>query len=83
MYFLKSSRNSKIYCGFSDKDPKERLLEHNQGSNKWTRQNGPFLLVYYESYHCETDARSRELFYKSGFGRKIRDAILSSVSARG
>jgi len=79
VYFLQSKRNSRIYCGFTDRDPKVRLKEHNEGSNKWTRQNGPFLLLYFESYCCEEDARKREMFYKSGFGRKIRGAILSIV----
>ncbi|OIO19857.1 MAG: hypothetical protein COY69_02390 [Candidatus Magasanikbacteria bacterium CG_4_10_14_0_8_um_filter_32_14] len=83
VYFLKSLKVDKIYCGFSDKDPKIRLIEHNQSSNKWTRSNGPFVLLYFESYYCKKDALHRELFYKSGFGRKIRDAILSSVSAKG
>ena len=81
VYFLKSTRNNKIYCGFSEKEPELRLKEHNNGTNKWTRENGPFLLLYYESYYCEKDARHKEKFYKTGFGRKIRDIILSSVSA--
>ncbi len=83
VYFLKSTRNEKIYCGSSSKDPKLRLEEHNSGSNKWTKQNGPFVLLYFEEYLCEKDARKREMFYKSGFGKKIRNAILNSVSAKG
>ncbi|MFC1788115.1 GIY-YIG nuclease family protein [Patescibacteria group bacterium] len=83
VYFLKSLTNGKVYCGYTEKIPEQRLNEHNIGSNTWTRQNGPFKLVYYEKYNCQTDARLRELFYKSGFGRKIRDLIIQSVSASG
>ena len=65
------------------KDVKLRLLEHNSGSNSWTKQNGPFVLLYYEKYFCKRDVEEKEKFYKSGFGRKIRNLILKSVSATG
>ena len=83
VYFLRGLKNSKIYIGCSEKDPKERLIEHNAGTNDWSRHNGPFELAYFESYHCKSDALHHEIFYKSGFGRKVRDAILVAVSARG
>ena len=50
IYFLKSIKNQKIYTGYTSKNPKERLIEHNRGSNEWTRENGPFKLIYFESY---------------------------------
>jgi len=83
VYFLKSTRNGKMYCGSSSKHPQQRLEEHNGGSNKWTKQNGPFLLLYFEEYICQIDCKKREQFYKTGFGRKIRNAILDAVSATG
>lgn len=76
VYFLKSIRNKKIYVGVTGKDVNERLSEHNNGSNKFTRSNKPFTLIYFEKYMCSEDARQREKFYKSGFGRKIRDLIV-------
>jgi putative endonuclease len=81
VYFLKSLKNNKIYTGVTEKDPAVRLLEHLEGTNAWSRRNGPFELLYYESYYCKTDALHREKFYKTGFGRKVRDAILVAVSA--
>ena len=83
VYFLKSLGNNKIYVGRTKRSVEKRLNEHNLGYNKWTSENGPFVLLYYEKYYCEKDARARELFYKSGFGRLVRDAIISSVSAIG
>jgi len=79
IYFLKSLLNGKIYVGVTSKRPIDRLTEHNLGSNQWTRLNGPFKLIYFESYSCIEDAVNREKFYKSGFGRRIRDAIISTL----
>jgi predicted GIY-YIG superfamily endonuclease len=45
-YVLRSCRNNKRYIGYTGKDPKIRLGEHNSGANNWTRQNGPFELIY-------------------------------------
>jgi putative endonuclease len=87
IYFLKSQKNGKIYTGYTEKDPRERLKDHNYGSNKWTKENGPLELLHYEKYFCKNDAQEREKFYKSGFGRLIRDSIIDtvkkSVSAKG
>ena len=81
VYFLESKKNKKIYVGVTSKSPTERLYEHNIGTNKWTKENRPFKLVYFEKYHCKEDAYQREKFYKSGFGRKIRNAILETVKS--
>jgi putative endonuclease len=72
VYFAKSRKNGKVYVGYTEKDPKERVIEHNQGSNKWSSQNGPFTLIYYEGFLCKDDARLREKFYKSGIGKRIK-----------
>lgn len=79
VYFLKSVINNKVYVGYTSKDPKIRLIEHNGAKNKWTGDNRPFVLVYYEDYCCKTDAIRREKFYKSRLGLKIKKAILSTV----
>jgi putative endonuclease len=79
VYFLQSSRTGKYYVGVTSKEPQERLKEHNSGHNEWTKHNGPFVLRYHESYLCKEDAYYREKFYKSGFGKKIRDCILKPV----
>ena len=83
VYFLKSLKNKKIYVGVTGKEVKLRLLEHNNGSNKFTKLNKPFALIYYEKYTCHKDAMQREKFYKSGFGRKIRDLIVKYIEENG
>ncbi len=57
----------------------QRLDEHNRGLNKYTSENRPFKLIYFEEYLCKEDARKIELFYKTGFGRKIRDLIIAGL----
>ncbi len=76
VYFIKSLKNGKIYTGMTKKNPEERLMDHNYGSNKWTKGNGPFKILYYEKYFCKKDAQNREELYKTGIGRLIRNSIL-------
>jgi putative endonuclease len=76
VYILRSLKNGKSYVGVTGKEPQTRLGEHNIHSNKWTTQNGPFKLVYYESYYCKTDALHREYFFKSGIGKKLKEIII-------
>ncbi|OHA14674.1 MAG: hypothetical protein A3A10_03050 [Candidatus Tagabacteria bacterium RIFCSPLOWO2_01_FULL_42_9] len=76
VYVLKSLKNNKRYIGSTDLLPEERLKRHNSGSNQFTKRNGPFELIYQESYVNKTEARERENFLKSGVGRKYLDGIL-------
>ena len=76
IYVLKSLKNGKRYVGSKDLLPEDRLKKHNYGSNRFTKGNGPFKLIYQENYPNKTDARKRENFLKSGIGRKYLDQIL-------
>jgi len=73
IYVLRSLKNNKRYIGYTSKDVLERLKDHHQSSNKWTRQNGPFKLIYSEAYDEKHSAVRRERFLKSGQGRKWLD----------
>ncbi len=79
VYFIKSKKNNKIYVGFTEKDPRTRLVEHNSGANAWSKNNGPFHLIYFENYCCKEDALKREKFYKSGFGKIIKNSIVDTL----
>jgi len=76
VYFAKSEKNGKVYVGFTTKDPKIRVEEHNSGANKWSKENKPFVLIYYENYVCEKDARLREKYFKTGIGKRVKYAIV-------
>ncbi|MDO8560649.1 MAG: GIY-YIG nuclease family protein [bacterium] len=73
VYVLKSLKNGKRYVGSSNLDPQERLKKHNSGSNKFTKGNKPFILIYQEGCASVRKARQRENFLKSGVGRNFLD----------
>jgi len=68
-YILKSKKDSKIYTGYT-KDLRKRLEQHNKGLSTYTKGRGPFILIYYEGCLLESKARSRELYLKSGMGKR-------------
>lgn len=78
VYILKSYVNDKTYVGSTSLEVGKRLQQHNLGSNKWTKANGPFKLVYYESYTCKEDSLMREKFYKTGIGKQIKSIIVKN-----
>lgn len=69
MYILKSEASGKLYKG-STADLKRRIKEHNSGKSTFTRNNGPWKLIYYEAFFLKEDARREELFLKSGKGKE-------------
>ncbi len=75
-----------FYVGFSA-DLKKRLERHNSGKVKSTSSRVPFLLVYYEAYRSEGDARAREKNLKTHQQRnflkaRIKDSLKEINSAR-
>ena len=68
-YILKSKKDGKIYTGYT-KDLRKRLNQHNKGLSTYTKGRGPFILIYYEACLLESKARSRELYLKSGMGKR-------------
>jgi putative endonuclease len=80
LYFAKSLKNNKVYVGYTEKDPDVRISEHNNGCNSWSRCNRPFALIYFEKFRCKQDVISREKFYKSGFGERIKSIIIKEIS---
>jgi len=69
-YFAKSLRNGKVYVGFTEKEPFDRVSEHNKGVNKWSKRNKPFKLIYFEKYYCKSDGRLRERYYKQAWPKR-------------
>jgi putative endonuclease len=81
VYALRSLRNKKRYIGSTRLDPEKRLKQHNHGSNKWSRQNGPFELVYYEECATFREARKRESYLKTSSGRRLVDRFCKKRAA--
>ncbi len=75
VYVLKSQRDNIRYVG-SGESPQERLRRHNNGDYRITKGHRPWRLVYQERFTTQSEAYCRELFLKSGAGRKLLDEVL-------
>ena len=75
VYVLFSEKLNKRYIG-STHDVNNRLREHNTSKSKFTKTGIPWKLIYQESYQTNLEARRRELFLKSGVGKKLLDQIV-------
>ena len=69
-YILKSKKDGRLYTGFTN-DLRKRLMEHNSGKSFYTKGRGPFEIIYYEACLLEKEARSRELYLKTGMGKRF------------
>jgi len=68
-YVLRSKKDNKLYTGFTN-DLRKRLAEHNDGKSKYTKGKGPFVVIYYEACLSKERALLRELYLKSGMGKR-------------
>lgn len=69
VYVLRSKKDGKWYTGYTN-DLKKRFREHNRGLEYSTRRRRPFVLIYYEACIDEQDAKMREVYLKSGMGKR-------------
>lgn len=75
VYILNCLQDNGLYIGFTS-DLKKRLKEHASGKVEATRKRIPFKLIHYEYFIEKADAKAREKFLKSGFGRQQLNQIL-------
>jgi putative endonuclease len=68
-YVLKSQNNGRLYTGYAS-NLRKRFNQHNEKKSKYTKSRGPYALIYYEACLDEGDAKSRELYLKSGKGKR-------------
>jgi len=73
-YILKSQKNGRLYCGSTDN---LRRRFSNGIGGKYTSDNRPFDLIYYEAYDSYDLAKQAEKFYKSGYGREVLKSKLT------
>jgi len=69
VYVLRSKKDNKWYTG-STEDLRKRFIEHQKGQSFATKSRVPWELIYYEACLNEQDARSREIYLKSGMGKR-------------
>ena len=70
VYALRSLRDNNLYVGISQ-NPEKRVGTHNKGKTESTKNRRPLVLIYKESCNSLKEAREKEKYYKSGFGREI------------
>ena len=82
-YLLQSKRNGIWYTG-STNNLRKRLKLHNDGKSTYTNKFKPWVVIYYEACKTELDARSRELFLKSGMGKRyLKNRLRGFLSLTG
>lgn len=82
IYLLESLINGKSYTGSTHEDnPEKRLQSHNSGKVRSTKFGRPWRLIYSEKFDNYTEARKRELFFKSGKGRELVKNILEGCQS--
>jgi len=81
VYILKSKKNGRLYTGYSS-NLRQRLFDHNSGKSPYTKNNRPYVLVYYEAYVSKDDAQKRErsLKLRSNVSLQLRLRIRSSIN---
>lgn len=69
VYILQSLKDGRTYVGYSN-DFERRFKEHNSGRVKATKYRYPFKILFTEEFEIEQEAKKRELWWKSGAGRR-------------
>ncbi len=76
MYYVYILRSPKQFYTGSTNDLKRRFSEHQEGKSFATKGKGPWQLVYYEACTSEKDARLREKYLKTAWGKRYIKARL-------
>ncbi len=79
IYILFSLKDHKLYIGYTE-NLKIRLGEHFKGNSIATKNRRPLILIHYEAFTDQKDAKAREVFLKSGFGRsQLKQALQNKL----
>ena len=77
VYILESEPDKKMYTGYT-KNLKLRFEQHCQGEVKSTKHRRPLKLIYYEACIVEEDAKNREKYLKTFYGKMFLKKRLKS-----
>ena len=78
IYILKSIKDNKTYVGYTN-NIEERIKKHNSGQIRATKYRQPLELIFSEEFETSPEARQRELYWKSGGGRRKLKSILGEL----
>ena len=69
VYVLRSEKDGRFYVGMTA-NVERRLAEHNAGRAKSTKGYCPWKLFFFESFENRIEARKREKYLKTGYGKQ-------------
>ena len=75
IYVLISLKDNKTYVGYTN-NLNRRLLEHNSGQSSATKNRRPLELIFSEQFKTSREAKKKELYWKSGGGRRKLKKLL-------
>jgi len=75
VYILRSQKDKSLYIGYTS-NLKKRFKEHNSGKSLATKPFRPYKLIFYEAFLNRIDAKHREKYLKSGYGRRTINKML-------
>jgi putative endonuclease len=79
VYVSFSFKDRKLYIGYTT-NLDLRFTEHQSGRVTSTKDRRPLQRIYYEVFTNQNDAKSREVFLKSGFGRnELKKALKETL----
>ena len=78
VYILKSEKTKSLYIGYTT-NLRNRFEDHNLGKSRATKPFRPYKLIYYEAFLKKIDAKSREVYLKSGWGFRTIKRILKET----
>lgn len=79
LYVLRSLKDNRTYVGSSDNFDR-RFKQHNSCRVKSTKHRIPFEVLFTEEFETIQEAKKRELYYKSGAGRRKLKEFFNKIS---
>ena len=78
VYVLRSETNNKYYIGCTNNIDR-RITEHNTGKSLYTKNKGPWKLMYTEQFDNLSNAMQREKQIKSWKKRSAIDKLINAA----
>jgi putative endonuclease len=75
VYILKSNKDKKFYIGYT-RDIKDRLIRHNEGRERSTKNRKPFILKYIRTFERKKEAMTYERYLKSLKSHKYLEKLI-------
>lgn len=83
VYVIRSEKDGRFYVGLTS-NVKKRVSQHNAGRTRSTKAYRPWKLFFFEECLNRIEARKREKYLKSGYGKQwIKEKFKRSYSSAG